>query len=215
MKRDTRLEFSAEQLFDLAYDRWRYAVWSCWCVRRRLFGVLGSLRSGGLYPPFHFADGKPVGCNFAGEVSDGSFGAQPQQRARVSGGELLLLQEPADRCRELKQAKRVGHGRAVFSDNVCDFLLGEQKLFHQSLVAVGFFDRIEIGSLEVFDHRECERGAIVGGADDRGDFGPSESCCGPEATFSGDEFKAAAVWRRANRDRLEESVNPKARLEVR
>ena len=210
MKRDTGLKFPAQQLFHLADHSRCDPGWRSGRVRRLFFGILRNIWPTGLHSPFYFAHGKSAGDNFAGEVGDCPFGAQPQQRARVSGRELLFLKEPTDRGGKLKQTKSVGDRRTVFANNVGDFLLGKQKFFDQSLVAVGLFDRIEIGPLKILNHCKGERSAIIGRANHSRDLSPAKSGCSPEATLTGDELVAVPVRRWPHRNGLEQSVHAQA-----
>ena len=81
-----------------------------------------------------------------------------------------VADEILDRQRQFQQPQRVGHDGAAFADLAGDFLLGELELFGQLRVAVGFLDGVEIFALEIFDERQFQHRAVIGLADDDGDF---------------------------------------------
>ena len=62
---------------------------------------------------------------------------------------------------ERQHAKEIRDSRAVLSYCISDLLLSESKFVGESLVALGLFDRIQIGSLEIFDQGERQKSALV------------------------------------------------------
>ena len=100
-----------------------------------------------MHPSLNFAHRQAAIHNIAGHVDNGAFGGQREQGTGVSGGKLLFLQHAAHGGGELSQSKSVGHRRSIFPDDVGHFLVVELKFLGESLIAVGFFDRVEVGAL--------------------------------------------------------------------
>ncbi len=58
--------------------------------------------------------------------------------------------------------QRIGDMAAALADDFRQFVLRIAKFSFQLLIAERFFERIEIGALDVFDDREFERLSVVG-----------------------------------------------------
>ena len=79
--------------------------------------------------------------------------------------------------------------RAAFADHLAQIGLCIVKFRHQTLVTCGFFDRIEVGALDILDNRHFKRIAVAGFDDNDRHFVQSGPLCGPPAAFTGDDFK--------------------------
>ena len=92
--------------------------------------------------------------------------------------------------RQLEQAQGIGNGHAALADFDSDILLAKLKLPDELGVALGFFERVKVFALEVFDEGQFESGAIIGLADNGRDFLPAELLGGAPAPFAGNQLKA-------------------------
>src|SRR5437762_13349285 len=91
---------------------------------------------------------------------------------------------------QIQEPQRVGHGGPATPDFQRNVFLPQAKLVSQSRIALGFFDWIEIGALQVFNQRKLEhlqvvRGANYGGHSEQADF---LRCTKPEVP--GGQFKS-------------------------
>ena len=102
--------------------------------------------------------------------------------ADASVAERLL-----DGARQLEQAQGVGDGGAALADALTDLGLGKRKFVDEGLEGGGFFERVEVGALEVFDQRQLDQLLRRRLADDgRHDIQCGQPCRAP-TPFSGDE----------------------------
>ena len=107
---------------------------------------------------------------------------------------------------QVEQSHRVGHRRPASTDLLRDLFLAHSKFAGEPRVTLRFFDRIEIGALQIFDQRELEHFAIVRRSNNDRHLG--QSCvlrCAP-AAFTGDQFVTAIDL--ADDQRLDDSVLP-------
>ena len=93
-------------------------------------------------------------CPFNGRLGcggEGLFIGDGQEGAGVTRGYLPIKDQPANILGQTQQAQSVCNGGAAFADKLGNPLLGQRIIIHQLLIALGFFDRIKILSLKVFD----------------------------------------------------------------
>src|SRR5947207_16010253 len=94
---------------------------------------------------------------------------------------------------QIQEPQRVGHSGPAAADFQRNVFLPQAKLVSQSRIALGFFDWIEIGALQVFNQRKLEHLQVVrcanyGGHCDQADF---LRCTKP--ALPGDQFKSRAT----------------------
>jgi hypothetical protein len=97
-----------------------------------------------------------LGDDAAGGGLDRRRLLEAEQRAGVAHRQPAILDHRADRLRQLEQADRVGHRRAILADPVGDLVGGQRELLDQPLVGQGLLDRVQVGALEVLDQRALE-----------------------------------------------------------
>ena len=93
---------------------------------------------------------------------------------------------------------------AALADLGGDEFLRQLKLADELRVAEGFFDGIEVFALEVFDERHLEDGAIVGFADEDGDFSEPGELGRAPAPLTGYQFKVLPL--RPDHERLNDPL---------
>ena len=84
--------------------------------------------------------------------------------------QLVAGDEVAHLLRQLEQAQRVGHRRAVLADPLRQLLLRVAELVDEPLVGLGLFDRVEVLALQVLDERELVGLALLDVLDDDRDW---------------------------------------------
>jgi hypothetical protein len=82
------------------------------------------------------------------------------------------------------------------------------------MVAFALFDRVEVGSLKVFDERQRENGLVIDLFDDRRDFLPSEPGRGAEATLACDQFESVFSWPASYSYRLKQTTRSQTFLKL-
>ena len=80
------------------------------------------------------------------------------------------------------------------------------KLADQLRVALGFFERIEILALQIFDQRQLQHGAIIRLTDDHRHLAQTQKLRRAPASFTGDEFELLAFL--ADKQRLNDASLP-------
>ena len=95
--------------------------------------------------------------------------------------------------RQLAQSEKIGHRRAAFANPGGCLVLGQIQPVNQVLVCLGFFNRIQIFALDVFDQRHFQQFFIADPLDDHRHLGQSRPFGGAQAPFTGDELIAGLV----------------------
>src|SRR5437868_14992660 len=111
---------------------------------------------------------------------------------------------------QIQEPQRVGHGGPATPDFQRNVFLPQAKLVSQSRIALGFFDWIEIGALQVFNQRKLEHLQVVrcanyGGHRDQADL---LRCTKPAPP--GDQFKSRATLtddKRLNYSKLPDGID--------
>lgn len=106
----------------------------------------------------------------------------------MADGNLALGEVNLNVRVEVEQPHGVSDGGAGFTDAGGDFFLLEGEFLGEADVAGGFFDGVEIFTLEVLDESHFEDVAIRGSALDDGDGGQAEFFRSSPAAFTCDEF---------------------------
>ena len=78
------------------------------------------------------------------------------------------------------------------------------KLLRQLRIADRLFDGVQVFALQIFDERQLQHRAVVGLADDDGDFRQVQKLRRAPAAFAGDEFKETAAF--AHNERLHDAL---------
>ena len=86
----------------------------------------------------------------------GLFLRKTDQSAAVSLAQSALPHHVEQGLRQREQAQGVGDGAAGAADAEGDLLLGEGKLLHQTAIAGGLLNGVEVFALEVLDQRDLE-----------------------------------------------------------
>ena len=115
-------------------------------------------------------------------------GFGPEEDFGVPDGDAALGQPALDAGGQFQQAHGVGDGGAAFADFLGNFVLFQAEFLGKALVGDGFFDRVEVLALDVFDEGELEHLLVPGLADDHGGFLQTELLGGAPAAFTGDQF---------------------------
>ena len=132
----------------------------------------------------------------------------------MSHRQLTVLKQSSDRVRELQQSEHVRDGGSVLPDRFRDLQLGQPELVGKPVVAFSLFDGIEIGSLKVFNQRECQNGFVVDLLDDRRNLLPAELGCRAKSPLTGDQLESILSWSSPYRYWLEEATRAEAFLEL-
>ena len=161
---------------------------------------------------FHFAHIEIAGDDFLRQL----FGIRfADQHARVTGGEFAVLDIALHRIREFQEPQRVGDVAAALADNPGDLFLAVVKLLHQRAIAFRFFQRVEVGALNILDDGELQRFRIRRLDDDDRHFVQAGALRGAPAPFAGDDLVAVRdAAQRAHDDRLNDAAFAQRRREL-
>jgi hypothetical protein len=88
-----------------------------------------------------------------------------EQRARVPALERVLLDHLLDRGRQLQESQGVGDRDPAAADTRRHLLVRETEVLDELLVRSGFFERVEVGAVDVLDQCVLERRRVVSGSD--------------------------------------------------
>ena len=88
----------------------------------------------------------------------------------MTGRDLLLEQQLLSFFGKLEQTQRIGDRGTSLRDNLGDFGLRQVHPLHQTTVSISFFDRIQIGSLDILDKGELESLILISVFDADGHF---------------------------------------------
>ena len=86
---------------------------------------------------------------------------QCEQNLGVPDRDQVLGHPCLDLLRQVEQSHCVGHRGPTSTDLLRDLFLAHSKFAGKPRVTLRFFDRIEIGALQIFDQREFQHIAIV------------------------------------------------------
>ncbi len=119
-------------------------------------------------------------------------------------GKRPLRQHVAHRIGKLQKTKAVSHVATALSDNLTQIILSVAMFSDQLLVTQRFFERVQVGALNVFDDCKLKRGPIIDITNDNGNFGETGKLSCAPATFTGNDFKTVLIDS-PNDDRLDDT----------
>jgi hypothetical protein len=137
----------------------------------------------------------------------------PGEDLRMPLGELALRQGLLDFVWEPQEPQGVGDGAALLSDHLRQPFLRVAELLDQALKRRGFFKRIEILPMQIFDQRHLDGLLVVERLDDRWNFLQSNSLCRSPPSLSGDQL-IDPVGDRAHDHRLDHAQMLDGRFEL-
>src|SRR3569833_1127052 len=133
---------------------------------------------------------------------------EAEQRPRVPLAEALILDQLADRERELVQADRVLDRAAVLAYPVGDLFVRHRELVDEALERRGLFERSEVGALEVIDERALDRALGIDFLDDDRDLVEAGALGRTPSPLAGDQEVALGVRTRPHDERRDHAVRP-------
>src|SRR3546814_4586213 len=92
---------------------------------------------------------------------------------------------------------------AALVNQLAKRLLAVPELGDQPLKSFGFFDRVQVGALDILHQRQFESGGVVQLPDNGRNLVQPRRLCRPPAPFAGDDFIATAA-ERADENRLKQ-----------
>ena len=113
----------------------------------------------------------------------------------MAGGQLALPNQVPHRFRQFEQAQAVGHVAAAFADDIAEIVLRVTVFGNQLLVAKRLIEGIEVGTLDIFNNGQFQRGAIIHIANEHRDLDQSGALRRPPAPFTGDDLVAPVAGR--------------------
>ena len=96
---------------------------------------------------------------------------QAEQHFGVADGEEILHHPGLDLRIEIEQSHRVRDRGAAFADLLRDVFLAHPEFTREPRVSLRFFNRIEVGALEILDQRKLENFQVGCLPHDSGRFG--------------------------------------------
>src|SRR3546814_10968976 len=94
---------------------------------------------------------------------------------------------------------------AALVNQLAKRLLAVPELGDQPLKSFGFFDRVQVGALDILHQRQFESGGVVQLPDNGRNLVQPRRLCRPPAPFAGDDFIATAA-ERADENRLKQAL---------
>ena len=125
----------------------------------------------------------------------------------MTGGQGTVLDQLQNGRTEAQQPQRVRNGRAGFAHAGGSLLLRHFIGAHQLLIAEGFFNRVEIRALQIFNQRQLHRLFVVGLNDHDRHIGKPGQPCRTPAAFARDDLIEPGR-QPAYRQRLDNAVHP-------
>ena len=157
-----------------------------------------------LHQFFRFTHGKPFQHNFIGQQYL-LCALQRQQSTRVPHIQLVFHQHALHDLRQFEQSQQVAGGAARTPYRLCCDMVSHLEFVDQALDAHGFFQRIQVFTLDILDQRHRQRRIVRHAAHQHRHMGQPRQLCGAPAPLAGDDF-IAAVGKLAHQDRLHDSL---------
>ena len=124
--------------------------------------------------------------------------------AGMTGRDLALEEHLLGVFGKLEQAQGVGDRRAALRHSARNFGLGEVLALHEAFVAVGFLDRVQIGTLDVLDKGELEGLIVLDVLHAHGHLLQAREFAGLPTALAGNDLIGAAVHL-AHKDGLQQA----------
>ena len=122
----------------------------------------------------------------------------------MSCGDLLFEEELLSLFRKIEKAQGIGNGRSALRNGLSYLRLGHTFALHETFVAIRFFDRIQIGALDVLNERSLKCFRVISEPEANGDrFHTKAPACLP-ATLARDDLITIACL--ANKNGLEQTM---------
>jgi hypothetical protein len=113
----------------------------------------------------------------------------------MPGRQTAIEQHIAYLIRQFQQPQAVCHMRTALADNLPEIVLSVSMLGDQLFVTKRLFDRIEVGSLDIFDNRQLERCPVIDIADNHGNLDKSRQLRRTPTAFTGNDLVFVARQR--------------------
>ena len=102
---------------------------------------------------------------------------------------------PVNQClfdgrRRTTQPQQIGNMAAAFADSLGQLCLRIGELIDKPLISFSFFDRIEIGTLDIFDQANLQSGDIIDRLNNHRHLVQPRLLRGTPAPFTGNDFEA-------------------------
>ena len=123
----------------------------------------------------------------------------------MAGSQCAVFDMAADTFRQRQQADGVGDMAAALADRISELLLRIAELIHQLLIGARFFQRIEVGALDILDQRDLQRLAVGKIADQHRHLVHAGALSRAPAPFAGDDFELA-IAALAHHQRLQQTL---------
>ena len=115
--------------------------------------------------------------------------------------EFALLDERADRLRQVEQAQQVRHRRARAADGLRSLLVRELEFADQARERERLLERVQVLALDVLDEGERDGVLVVDAPQHRRDLVQARHLRGAPAALAGDDLVALRLARRRRADR--------------
>ena len=109
----------------------------------------------------------------------------------MTGGERSLPEHFQDFLGQCQKPQGIGNGGTGLPYPLGCIILGQTVLLHQGVIAQGFFHRVQILTLEVFNQRQLLDLPVVCFHDDGGNLAEICNSGCPPAPFTGDDLVVA------------------------
>ena len=119
----------------------------------------------------------------------------------MASRDFLLKQQLLRFLGQLKQTKRICNGRATLRHSLGNLRLRHIQTLHHATIAIGLFDRIQIGTLDVLDKCKFQRLVIIGILDADRHFGKASKLRSLPTALAGDNL-IRAFSNRPDKNRL-------------
>ncbi len=122
----------------------------------------------------------------------------------MSSRDLILKEQLLCIFRKIEQPKRVRNSRTSFRYCLGNIRLSHLPTFHEATIPIGFFNRIQIRTLDILNERKFKRFIIINILDlDRNFLQPSQLRCLPTALTCDDLI--IRILNLTHKDRLNEA----------
>ena len=132
-----------------------------------------------------------MGHHLLGGLALHHLGGGAQNGPGVAGRQGSVLHQLQQILRQSQQTQSVGDGGAGLAHLLGHLLLGHAVLFHQHLITPGFFRRVQVFPLEVFNESQLHDLSVVCFDNDGGHFSKAGLLGGAPTPLAGDDLIVA------------------------